>query len=351
MRPTVLVVSSVHPPDDPRIRHKLAATLTSVAEVRLAVREPGPADPAGVIYEPLTGRRAARTLRASWKLLRGGYDVASVHDPELLPAAILAAVLRRRVVFDVHEDIPSQIQTKPYLPGAVREVAAWTVAILLRIMELVGEVTLAEPNYAHLFRRRHPVFANYLADVPPPAPVSDRAGAVYLGDITEARGIGTAIQAIGMSDSRPHLTLIGRCEPEVRTYLDHLAADAGVDVRYVGFLPPHEALPLVAQHAVALSPLHDLPNYQNSLPTKLLEYLSLGLPVVASALPGAQRVLGDSPGIVWVEPGDVLALSSGIDLALRSPDVTRAALAGAGDVRTTYRWPAVAVRSYYLGSG
>ena len=295
MKPTILVVSSVHPPDDPRIRHKLVETLIDGATVRFAVRAPGPSQAEGMTVELLAGGRVKRTLAASWKIVRGGYDVASAHDPELLPAMLVAGALRRRVVFDVHEDIPAQMRSRSHYPRMVRIAASWLLARLLRLMERVGRITLAEPNYAHLFRSDHPVFPNYLSDLLlPELETHERTGAVYLGDITEARGIGTAIEAIGMTDARPDLTLIGRCLPDVRKRLEAHADDAAIAVRFLGFLPLDEALPIVAEHSVALSPLHDLPNYHDSLPTKLLEYLSLGVPVVASALPGAQRVLGDA---------------------------------------------------------
>jgi glycosyltransferase involved in cell wall biosynthesis len=350
VKPVVLVVSSVHPPDDPRIRYKLVASLVDHADIRVAVREPGPGSTAGVRYEPLAGGRLRRTVAASWKLLRRDYDVASVHDPELLPAALVAGLLRRRVVFDVHEDIPAQIRTKAYLPAVVRWLAAWLAAGMLRAMERVGEVTLAEPNYAPLFRRRHPVFPNYLPDVPLPPPQDAKAGAVYLGDVTETRGVATAVEAIAISEKNPALTLIGRCAPEVREHLDMLATDGGVVVRYLGYLPLEQALSVVAEHAVALAPLHDLPNYRESFPTKLLDYLALGVPVVASALPGAQRLLGSAPGVVWVEPGDAVELASSIDLILASTEFRTQAAAGASSLRAAYRWPTEEVRGFYLAS-
>ncbi len=103
----------------------------------------------------------------------------------------------------------------------------------------------------------------------------------------------------------------------------------------------------MARSAVALSPLHDVANYRHSLPTKLLEYLVLGIPVVASDLPGSRDAVGDLPGIVWVAPGDAVSLANGIDLVLSSAHLTEEAVAGAADVADRYRWPDEAVRTYY----
>jgi glycosyltransferase involved in cell wall biosynthesis len=347
---TVLVVSSVHSSDDPRIRLKLIGALRRHATVHYLTQSPGPADADGITVELLKGARWRRTLAASRRIIAGDYDVASVHDPELLPAAAIAGVLRRRVVFDVHEDIPAQLRTKPWLPGPLGPMAAWCAAAFLRVAERVVEVTLAEPNYATRFRSRHPVFPNYLSDVTVDVvPPTDRSGVVYLGDITEIRGLLTAVEGVGLSAARPHLTLIGRCGTMLQFALEDMARAGGVDLRMPGFLPLDEALAIVATHRVALSPLHDVPNYHDSLPTKILEYLAAGVPVVASDLPGGRAVVGDLDGIVWVAPGDPMELASGVDLVLGSEQISADAAAVATVVRDQFQWPAQAVRDFYLG--
>ena len=352
MSQTVLVVSSVHPPDDPRIRHKLVETLRPRAAVTLAVAAPGPAVVDGFTVAPLRGGRLRRTLAASGRIVGGRFHVVSVHDPELLPAAMLAGVMRRRVVFDLHENLPGQLLTKPWLPWPLRRLAAALARMVLRLAERVVEITLAEESYSSLFRRRHPVFPNYLAEaVTSPVPPTMRRGIVYLGDITEERGLLTAVEAVGLAGAAAPLTLVGRCGDEMRRRLEAAAAGAGVTLALTGFLAPAEAMAIVAGNELALSPLHDTPNYRDSLPTKLLEYLAVGVPVVASDLPGSRTVLGASPGIRWVPPGDPVALADAITGALGDETLTAAAVAVAPEVAHRYRWPADEVRRLYLGDG
>lgn len=351
MKPTILVVSSVHPPDDPRIRHKLVETLRHDAAVTLAVRDPGPASADGIDLRILRGPRIMRSLEASRLLVAGGYDVASAHDPELLPAAIVAGLLGRRVIFDLHEDLPAQLLTRRGLPRLSRRAAAWMAAALLHLAERVIEISLAEANYATRFHKPHPVFPNHLVAMAASSVAhGDRHGIVYLGDITEPRGALTAVEAVARMSSPQPLTLIGRCAPELVARLEAAAGAGGVELTLTGFVPPPRALPMVAHHRVAISPLHDTPNYRLSMPTKLLEYLALGVPVVASDLPGSRKALAGADGIVWVPPGDAVALAASLDRAIDDERLAEAARTQAPDVIRNYAWPAEAVRAFYLGA-
>lgn len=343
-----LVVSTVHPPDDPRLRYKLIPTLMPSFAVLYACRTPGPTSRDGLDYRPLAGGRLRRDLAASRLLLGGSYDVASVHDPELLPAVILAGLLRRPVVFDLHENLPAQLATRPGWPGFLRSIAAAASRLMLRVAERVARVTTAEAGYGHLFRGDPPVFPNYpFAVTTAPRPADAGAGVVYLGDVTPARGLGDAVRATAASQTGLTLTLIGRCAPAYAAELEDSASRLGVDLRLRGYLALEHALDLVAGSVVAVSPLRDGPNYRDSLPTKVLEYLAVGTPVVATDLPGTARVIGELPGVLLVPPGDITAMGRAIASVASSAEMREEAADGAAAVVDGHRWPEATVVGFY----
>jgi glycosyltransferase involved in cell wall biosynthesis len=347
VKPRLLVVSTVHPSDDPRIRRKLIGSLQDEWAVTFAGSGRGPADQSGIEWRELAGGRVTRWLRAGRLLLGRGYDVASLHDPELLPLGIVASWRGRKVVFDVHENVPEQLRTKEWLPRPLRRPLAGIAARLLRFAEKRMPLTLAEAGYAGLFREEHPVFPNYLVGDPPqPRPADPDTGVVYLGDVTEARGMALAVAAAGRAGAAV-FTIMGRCTPDFKDRLLSLAAGEGLELRFHGFVAPDRALEIAAGATIGLSPLLDTPNYRQSLPTKVLEYLAVGVPTLASDLPGTRTVVAGKPGVVLVPPGDVGSWTAAIEKAIVSSDLRVAAQAGVDDIRDHYVWPSDEVRDFY----
>lgn len=345
MKRTVLVVTVVHWPDDTRIRERLIRTLSPDFNVVYAARSPGPSDRAGLEYVELAGNRVTRNFRAIRIALTGDWDVMVIHDPELIVAGVLARLLRRRpVVFDVHEDVPASAYTRAWVPRPIRMPISVVMGALLRLIEPVLIITLAEPGYGRLFARSHHTFPNYPDTTSyPEAAITDEGPVVYLGDVTYERGADVAVAAC--SKAQTPLRLIGRVTHETRTRLDEMSG-LGDRLTIDGLVPNRVAIQALTTASVGLAPLRDLPNYRNSLPTKILEYLAVGLPVVASDLPGTRELVAGLDAVFLVPPDDPDALASAISQA-RSPEVREAARSQAHSVRERFRWPADEVRDFY----
>lgn len=345
MKRTALVITTVHWPDDTRIRERLIRTLAPRFDVVYAARSPGPSDPSGLTYVELGGGRVMRNLQAMRLALTSDWHVLVVHDPELLVCAMLARVWRRRpVVFDVHEDIPASAHTRSWVPRWARGLIAAAMRVVLKVVERGLVITLAEPGYQRLFSRPHVAFPNYPETSKYPAPAGDPDGPViYVGDVTPERGADLAVAAC--SDLGAPLRLIGRVTPATEARLRE-RSQLGDALSIEGPIPNRVAMEAVGSSSVGLAPLRDLPNYRHSQPTKVLEYLAMGVPVVASDLPGTRSLVGDLDGVLLVEPGDVRALTDAIGLA-RSPEMAGLARAQAAQVRSRYGWPDEEVRDFY----
>jgi glycosyltransferase involved in cell wall biosynthesis len=125
----------------------------------------------------------------------------------------------------------------------------------------------------------------------------EKLGLVYIGSISELRGLDTVVDGLSQLDSETRselrLDLIGDADNEfIRGLLSRAEEVAPeTDVEYHGYAP-HDSLPeLAGQSDVALSPLPALEAYNVSSPAKVYEYLGMGLPVIATEIPAHQRIL------------------------------------------------------------
>ena len=334
------VFSVVHHADDVRIREKLIPTLGTDFTVEYHARTPVPDLIDGFTWHPFRGPRIIRNLSLLLRLLSRKLDVAVLVDPETFLAGILAS-RRTRVVFDIHENVPAQIATKnvPF-----KKILRRVAASILKAAERAGTVVLAEPGYAELFNHEHPVFENFPRWDAMPSMVTSDGSVIYVGDITEQRGALHLAEAMAGTDK--HLVMVGRCSPELAIRIESVVRNGEATLELTGRLPWREAMVRLASAAVAVSPLTDTPNYRHSLPTKVLEYLGLGIPVVATNLPGTSEVLTGRPGVTLVEAGDVLALRQAIISASRA-EVREAAQRSSDIVRSDFEWPTDQVRSFY----
>ncbi len=339
---TVLVVTTVHSADDTRIRERLIRTLAMRFQVRYATRAPGPTDSTGLDWLPLHGGRLRRWWAALGTLLTSRWDVAVIHDPELVPAGVIARfLLRRPVVFDVHEDLAAQIVAKDWLPRPTRPLARLLSRVIYRMGETFLDLTLAEESYRRLFRRQHPVFPNYPRYEGWPEPGGEGDGTViYVGDVRPERGVTDAAQACAIAGIP--LTVVGPGEPVFSERL----AEVGGDVKMLGRRPHREALTLMGRASVGISPLRSLPNYIDSVPTKVVEYMAMGLPVVATDLPGTRMVVDGFEAVWLVPPGEVRSMARAVSEAA-TPASRVLAMSRVDRVRASFRWPEDSVLSHY----
>lgn len=340
----LLVLTVVHDPRDARIRARQIAALQAAGhEVVYAApfRDYGVTPPKGLeAYDVAraAGRRRVGALREARRLVRRlapRLDLVLLHDPELVVAT---AGLGDRVplVWDVHEDTVAAFADKPWLPALLRPAAARAVRGLERWAERRRHLLLAEDSYQARFARPHPVVPN-TPRVPPTAPPPGDDAVVYVGRLSRLRGAAELIEVGRRLAGEVAVRLIGTADADVRPQLEQAHARGVVEWR--GFVPNEEALAEVAGAIAGLSLLADHPNYRGSLPTKVLEYLSRGTPVVTTPLEVAREVVERYDAGVVVPFGDVEATVGAVRRLAADPALRRRmGAAGHAGVLADHNW-------------
>jgi glycosyltransferase involved in cell wall biosynthesis len=253
-------------------------------------------------------------------------------------AAMAAAIARRPLVAKIVSD-PAYERARRYrlFTGTLEEfqTAAGVPARVLkaaRTRALMAATTIVVPSayLAEIARgwglpgSRIVVLTN---PAPPPAEVEpeqlEPGTFVFVGRLTRQKALGVAIEAIARVPAA-RLVVVGD-GPE-RAELERLAAaSAGVDrVRFLGMRTRDESLRIVAGAEAGL-----LSSAWENLPHSAVEALSVGVPVVSTAVGGVPEVVTDGENGLLVPPGDAEALAIAMRRILEEPGLRERLAAGA----------------------
>lgn len=329
----VLVATVVHHPLDARVwSREIGAILAAGHQVTYAA----PWTAFGIDPPPevdhIDLRRAYRwdRGRALWSARRAlrraamRHDILLIHNPELLLA--LPGVPRPPTVWDVHEDVDASLIDKTYLPRALVAPASWIVRRIEHLAERRIHLLLAEHGYQDRFDRTHPVVPNE-AEAPEEVlpPGGDRA--VYLGRVSHGRGGAELLALTELLPASVTLEVLGWAEPEITAELERAASEG--TVRWEGRVDNALALQRLQGATAGLSLLHDLPNYRHSRPTKIVEYMAQGVPVVTTPSPVAVEIVERHQCGIVVPFGDPGAAADAVTRLAEDADL-RAKLASNG---------------------
>ena len=320
----VLHLSVVHRPDDPRIYERECRTLAEAGyEVMYMVpgAEPG-RDDAGVILAPLPERgRSTRFLSsiAITKALRAlRPDVLHVHDPELLTLFPAARAIVPKLVYDMHEYVPEAVAGKPYIPSRVRPVASQTTAVAQKSLAALGsgvvvvtddqlaalgstpKLRLVLPNYPRVerFEDAEPV-AELAAD--------PRLKLIYVGSLSRARGCTMMLDVMEQLEPDEAMLYLGGTfnDPALETeVVERLARGLADRVKLLGRIPPPQLPQYLATADVVWVPSQPDRQYSHpTVPTKLLEGMTVGLAALVSDMPGRGELVRLEECGLAVEPG------------------------------------------------
>jgi glycosyltransferase involved in cell wall biosynthesis len=305
----VSVVTSGHDVADARLHREVAALRRQGLRVEVLGLGEAAGGPEGAIVRTW-GRgsmvtRAVHAVRLPF-LARG--RVLLTLDPDVVPSALLAGLVRRRrVVADVHEDYVALLADRGWVPdrlrGVLRRLAAWSVGLTGRAaLTVVADEHVPPPCGAC---RRRLVVRN-LPDptlLPKPAAVVDDPPprAVYVGDVRTSRGLRTMVEAIALAPSW-RLDVVGPVAAADRPWLDARLARPDVRGRVTlhGRMPPRAAWEVAVRSSVGLILIQETPAFRDAVPTKLYEYLATGLAVLSTPLPRVEALLGGSGAGVLV---------------------------------------------------
>jgi glycosyltransferase involved in cell wall biosynthesis len=300
------------------------------------------------------GFLVAATATVTVLHLRRRYDLAHAHTmPDFMVfSAVVPKALGAKVILDVHDLSPELYESKFGLPKSHPLIRLLTWVERRSVAFADRAIAVHRPHLAALVGHGNPAEKfTVVLNAPDPevfrprsaarAPRRDRFQLVYHGTISPRHGLEIAVRAIASLRGEIEgleLLLIGDGDGLARVVdlVRELDVEDIVTVR-PGFVPVADLPELLRDADVGVVPIYDDPFTRFMLPSKLLEYVAVGIPTICSSTDTIRAHFDDSM-VRFVEPGDVDALAAAIrDLHLH-PEKRLELARNADDFNVRFGW-------------
>jgi glycosyltransferase involved in cell wall biosynthesis len=337
----IVHLTSAHPVTDVRIFHKECRSLARVGFDVVQICNHDLNDTIDGVRILGLGKNKGRVSRFTKGViktcvaaLRCRGDLYHLHDPDILIVGIALRILGKRVIYDVHEDLPTKILLKMYLPKIVRRPLSLIVGHLENIAAgLMSGLITATPVLGVRFQKlnRNIVVVNNF----PMLEEFDNAGTegwekrepsvAYFGGISEARGVYEMIQAVNILPAALGVKLELAGWFYVESLFDCLKKQLQWNlVNWHSEVDRPSLRHLLRTVSAGLIVLHPEKSFVNSQPTKLFEYMAAGIPVIASDFPLWRSIVGTADCGLLVDPLDARSIAAAIESLISNPERARA---------------------------
>jgi glycosyltransferase involved in cell wall biosynthesis len=328
-------ITTVHPRYDIRIFYKECLSLTSAYKVFLIVADgKGDEEIRNINIIDVSSGKKSRIhriiftgYRAFRKALEVDCEIYHFHDPEFLFYGLFLQRRGKKVIYDVHEDLPKQILSKTYLNPLLRKIMSQLILVIEKYISprLSAIVTVTKSIQNRFSELNHNCYN--INNYPKFEELGYKNGSIekrneicYIGDITKIRGIEELIDSIECIDLV--LNLAGNFESE--SFKNRLMNKPGwKKVNYLGFINPKEAFNVMLRSFAGISTLYPEPNYLNSQATKIYEYMYAGIPVVASNFPLWKELIDKNNCGICVDPKNKVSVAEAISYLKDNPEIAK----------------------------
>ena len=352
-RARVCILTSVHSPSDVRIFRKEATSLAAAGYDVSIVAPHGQdemLDAVQIKAVPVVKGRLQRMTRTAWRVYKVGLkqraNVYHFHDPELIPVGLLLKGLGKCVVYDVHEDLPRDILDKDWIAEWLRRPVAWVAGLFeVALASFFDAVIAATPSIARRFPKEHTeTIQNYPIEQElkmSGAAYADRPLLMaYVGGVSKIRGARQLVEAMEFvpPDLEARCAIAGNVDPpELEKELSSLAGCRAVD--WLGWRSRQEVASLLSRARIGVLAFQPVANHTESLPTKLFEYMSAGIPVIASDFPVWRKIIDSAGCGLLVDPSDPRAIAEAAVWLFGHPEeAEQMGRRGATAVKAHYTW-------------
>lgn len=340
---------------DTRIFYRYCQSLSKYYAVELIACHPKKEVVKGITITPYP-RYKNRVVRVlfSWLLLlpkafRAKAALYHLHDPELIPLGLILRLYGKKVIYDIHENIAEDIFDKEW----IRFKKVWYS--LYNFFEKPAlkrfHIILAEDSYLKRYqaRTKNCLVIHNFCDLPFFRPfITDTADRdpfklFYIGILLENRGILEILEAMHLAKKKGYsyeLHVVAELYTQVSDAVVALPFFEEIkhQVIFYGRKNLEEGYQISKQCGIGLCIIHPMSNSIESYPTKLFEYMAVGLPIVTSHFPLYKSVVEENKCGYTADPKNPDEILESMLRISLSKDQNEMATNGRKAVEKKYNW-------------
>lgn len=274
------------------------------------------------------GRMIKTVWRVYKKALMVNADIYHCHDPELLRIALKLKRKGKKVIYDVHEDVPRQILEKYYLRKPFRKI----IATLFEMFEnfavsKLDFIITATPFIRNRFLKinNSTIDINNFPLLHEITEITDWGNknneVCYVGGLTKIRGITEIVKAMEHVNN-VKLNLAGVYAPG--SYHEELMQlDGWNKINECGLVNRKRITEIMGKSIAGIVTFLPIPNHTDSQPNKMFEYMSAGIPVIASNFPLWREIIEGNDCGICVDPLNPKEIADAINYLIQHDEIAK----------------------------
>ena len=279
------------------------------------------------------------------KALSGKYDLFYCHELDpLIYSIVLKGLTKKPVIWDCHEYlVPMKLELQCKIASILTDLAIRFCApkvdqiitvdnSLARDLTRFGKVAVI-PNYPKLSD------FNFKSD----EKKNDEIVALYVGSITEKRGIKVILKSIKKVRKKNKIKLRiagGFYDDDLELWAKKYDKENNLEVEWLGWIDYKKLAPIISTSDFGLFMNQPGPRYLKGLPTKIFEYMLMGLPVISATGPLLKALILRNKIGLTVDSTNIDSIAKGIEKMIKLNKWEEMGKRGKKLVTTNYCWEA-----------
>lgn len=213
-------------------------------------------------------------------------DLYHFHDPELIFAGLYLKLKGKKVIYDIHENNPASILSKPYIKSNLFKKL---ISSLFNTVEQVSvkffdALVTARPDITKQFKHKNIITLRNFPILPKEEDIKEieikktKPSVIFVGGMSNIRGTNQLIDAFEKLDEY-ELWLLG---PITDKSIQKRIDKGCKNVKYLGFVNAKEIFSYINLADIGIVTFLPVPNHITTLATKPFEYMACGKPMIMS---------------------------------------------------------------------